>query len=81
MVQAQPQLPDLTRERAVLGQAIASKERLAYVAEPPQFRGRAIDVVTTPSGREYARIVNYARGEFTLIPKPPDWEQLRAPRR
>jgi hypothetical protein len=75
--QAQPKLPDQTHERAALGQAIASKERFTYVAEPASFRGRAIDIVTTQSGREYARVVNYARGEFTLIPKPPDWERLR----
>ena len=78
VVQAQPQLPDLTRERAVLGQAHRIERDVSPTSpNPPQFRGRAIDVVTTQSGREYARIVNYARGEFTLIPKPPDWERLR----
>jgi hypothetical protein len=71
-----PSLPDLAKERADLGQAIAKQERLTYVAEPTGFNGRALDCVTTPSGRELARVVNYRRGEFTLIPKPPKWERL-----
>jgi Protein of unknown function (DUF3363) len=73
---ARPNLPDLTKERAALGQALATRESLTYVSAPTSFRGRAVDCVTTQSGREYARVVNYARGEFTLIPKPPGWERL-----
>ena len=55
----QPRLPDPAKERAALGQAIAKQERSTYVAEPTGFNGRALDCVTTPSGRELARIVNY----------------------
>jgi hypothetical protein len=29
------------------------------------------------SGREYALAVDYRRGQFTVIPKPPDWERLQ----
>jgi hypothetical protein len=74
---ARPTLPDQTQERAALGQAIAKQDRLTYVPEPTGFSGRALDCVTTPSGQELARIVNYRRGEFTLVPKPPEWERLR----
>ena len=63
-------------ERAALGQALATHHRDIYVSEPTSFRGWAVDCVTSQSGREYARVVNYARGEFTLIPKPPEWERL-----
>ena len=73
---ARPNLPDLAKERAALGQALAKRESETYVSEPTKFWGWAVDVVTTQSGREYARVVNYARGEFTLIPKPPEWERL-----
>jgi type IV secretory pathway VirD2 relaxase len=70
-------VPDLAKELAALGQALAKQHRDTYVSEPTQFRGRAVDCSVTQSGREYSRVVNYARGEFTLIPKPPEWERLR----
>jgi hypothetical protein len=73
---ARPNLPHLTKERVALGQALAKRESLTYVSEPTKFWGWAVDCGTAPSGREYARIENYARGEFTLIPKPPGWERL-----
>jgi hypothetical protein len=55
----------------------ASKELgLAYVAEPPAFRGRMTACAPAPSGREYVRIVDYRTGQFTLIAKPPGAERL-----
>ncbi|HVZ70959.1 MAG TPA: DUF3363 domain-containing protein [Polyangia bacterium] len=69
--------PDWTKERAALGQAFEKAERLKFVADPAGFRGWALDSVTTRSGHELVRLVNYQRNEFTLVPKPPDWEQLR----
>jgi hypothetical protein len=47
------------------------------VSEPSDFKGRVVECVVAPSGREYARVVDYRRGQFTLIPKPPEWERIR----
>jgi type IV secretory pathway VirD2 relaxase len=69
--------PDLTKDRAALGLAIAKQHRERFVSDPATFRGWAVENVRSQGGREYARIVNYARGEFTLVPKPPDWERLK----
>ena len=40
------------------------------------FRGRVFLCDPAPSGREYVRIVDEARRRFTLMPKPPNVEQL-----
>jgi hypothetical protein len=69
--------PDLTKERAALAQVLAKQQRQIYVSDPPTFRGWAVECVKALSGREYAIVANYARGEFTLVPKPADWERLR----
>jgi type IV secretory pathway VirD2 relaxase len=68
---------DATRDRAALGQVLAKQHRETFVSDPATFRGWAVESVRSQGGREYARIVNYARGEFTLVPKPPDWDRLR----
>jgi hypothetical protein len=57
-------------ERAAIGQALAKELRLTYVSDPAAFRGRLLDCTLSPSGREYARIVDHARGHFILIPNP-----------
>jgi hypothetical protein len=67
-----------TQERAeltALANAAAKELRLAYVSEPPTFTGHALDLRAAPSGRQYALIVDYRRGQFTVIPKPPEWER------
>jgi type IV secretory pathway VirD2 relaxase len=64
-------------ELAALADASARELHLAYVSEPAGFKGRVMECVVAPSGREYARVVDYRRGQFTLIPKPPDWERVR----
>jgi type IV secretory pathway VirD2 relaxase len=63
-------------ERAALGQALAKDLRLTYVSNPPTFKGRLLECTVAPSGREYARVVDDARGEFTVIPKPPEWDRM-----
>jgi hypothetical protein len=50
---------------------------MSYVSEPTGFRGRLTECVVGASGREYAQVVDYRRGQFTLIPKPPEWDRLR----
>jgi uncharacterized protein DUF3363/relaxase-like protein len=68
--------PDVAAERDALGQTLSKELRLAYVAEPSAFRGRLIVGAPAPSGRQYARIVDYRTGQFTLIAKPPGAERL-----
>jgi hypothetical protein len=68
-----------TRERSELtavAETAAKELRLAYVSDPPTFKGHVMEVRAAPSGREYALVVDYRRGQFTLIPKPPDWERF-----
>jgi hypothetical protein len=63
-------------ELTALANAAAKELRLAYVTEPATFSGHALDLRTTPSGRQYAVIVDYRRGQFSVIPKPSDWERV-----
>ena len=63
-------------ERAALGQALAKELRLTYVSDPAAFKGRLLDCTVAPSGIEYARVVDHARGQVTLIPKPPEWDRM-----
>jgi type IV secretory pathway VirD2 relaxase len=68
-----------TRERAELMAVVAATAndlRLTYVSDPPAFTGRLLEVRTTSSGRELAVVVDYRRGQFALVPKPPEWERL-----
>jgi hypothetical protein len=60
-----------------LGQSVAGQLRMSYVSEPSGFKGRLTECVVAPSGREYAQVVDYRSGQFTLIPKPPEWDRLR----
>jgi hypothetical protein len=67
------------RERSALtalAETTTKELRLAYVSDPSSFKGHVMDVRAAPSGREYALVVDYRRGQFTLIPKPPDWERF-----
>jgi hypothetical protein len=73
-----PRIPDLAAEREALGQALSKQLALAYIADPPAFRGRATACAPTPSGREYVQIVDDRTGQFTLVPKTPDAERARA---
>ena len=50
---------------------------MAYVCEPPTFTGRLLGVRVAPSGREYVLVVDHRRDQFTVIPKPPEWERLQ----
>jgi hypothetical protein len=68
--------PDPATERADLAQRLAKQLGLTYVSEPSTFRGRVFMCEPAPSGREFVRIVDEARRQFTLIPKPPDIERL-----
>lgn len=60
-------------ERANVGQALAKQLHMKYVSDPATFKGRLMECTVAPSGREFASVVDHARGEFTLIPKPPEW--------
>jgi hypothetical protein len=73
-VRAQTQ--DVVSEREALGRALSKDLGLAYVAEPPAFRGRVMACAPTRSGREYVQIVDYRTGQFTLIAKTPEAERL-----
>jgi hypothetical protein len=63
-------------ERAAIGQALSKELRLTYVSDPAAFKGRLLDCTVAPSGIEYARVVDHARGQFTLIPKPLEWDRM-----
>jgi hypothetical protein len=68
------------RERSELiavAEAAAKDLRMAYLSEPPTCMGRLLEVRSAPSGRDYVLAVDYRRSQFTVIPKPPDWERLQ----
>jgi type IV secretory pathway VirD2 relaxase len=67
---------DVASEREALGRALSEELRLAYVAEPPAFRGRVLACAPTPTGREFLQIVDYRTRQFTLIAKPPAADRL-----
>jgi hypothetical protein len=71
-----PPTPDVGSEREALARAMSKELGLAYVAEPPAFRGRVMACVPVASGREYLQVVDYRTGQFTLITKPPGPERL-----
>jgi hypothetical protein len=75
---ARPRTPDVASEREALGRALSTQLRLAYVPEPPAFRGHVMACPPTPSGREYVPIVDYRTGQFTLMPKTAEAERARA---
>jgi type IV secretory pathway VirD2 relaxase len=72
-----PARANAVSELAALADTSARELRLVYVAEQSGFKGRVMECVVAPSGREYVRVVDDRRGQFTLIPKPPDWERVR----
>jgi hypothetical protein len=67
----------MENERAALGREHAERLGLTYVSDPPRFRGRVFMCAPTPAGREYVRVVDEARRQFTLVPKPTGIERLR----
>ena len=71
-----PRTPDVASEREALGRALSKELRLAYVAEPPAFRGRVMACAPTPTGREFVRVVDYRTGQFTLVAKSPELARL-----
>jgi hypothetical protein len=68
---------DSERERLALGQAAAASLGLAFVPNPPGFRGRMVPSPSGPSRTEYVRVVDEGRRQFTLVRKPKDAERLR----
>jgi type IV secretory pathway VirD2 relaxase len=64
-----PRAPDVAAERDALGRALSNQLRFAYVEEPPVFRGRVMACAPTPTGREFVQIVDYGKGQFTLVAK------------
>ena len=73
----QPSTLDTAKERAALGQALARELRLTFVSDPPAFAGRMLDCAPTSSGERYSQVVDYRRGQFTLVPTPPDAQILQ----
>jgi uncharacterized protein DUF3363 len=74
---AQARVPGVENERAALGRQHAERLGLTFVSDPPRFRGRVLPCDPTPSGREFVRVVDEARRQFTLVPKPTGIERLR----
>ena len=74
---ARAPVPSAQNERAVLGREHAERFGLTFVSDPPRFRGRVFPCDPTPSGREFVRVVDEGRGQFTLVPKPTGIERLR----
>jgi hypothetical protein len=64
-------------ELTTLAETAAKDLRMAYVSGPPTFTGRLLEVRVAPSGRQYVLVVDYRGGQFTVIPKPPEWERLQ----
>jgi type IV secretory pathway VirD2 relaxase len=73
----QPSTLDTAKERAAFGQALARELRLTFVSDPPAFAGRMLDCAPTSSGERYSQVVDYRRGQFTLVPTPPDAQILQ----
>lgn len=71
-----PVIPRGVSERATVAQSVAKELRMTYVSDPVTFKGRLLECTVARSGQEFARVVDHARGEFTLIPKPPEWDRL-----
>jgi Protein of unknown function (DUF3363) len=67
---------DRVSERETLARTLSKELGLSYVPDPSEFRGRLTPCSPTPSGREYVRIVDHRRGQFTLVAKPAGAERL-----
>ena len=74
-----PAAPATAREMEVaeIGKVQAQQSGLTYVANPARFRGRLFPCGSAPSGAEYLRVVDEARRQFTIVPKPPNAERMR----
>jgi hypothetical protein len=64
-------------EVTAVAETAAKDLRMAYVSEPATFTGRLQEVRIAPSGREYVLVVDQRGDQFTVIPKPPEWERLQ----
>ncbi len=73
---ARERAPDPATERVELARGLAKQLGITFVSDPMAFRGLVFLCDPAPSGRQYLRIVDEARGQFTLVPKPPNVEQL-----
>lgn len=60
-----------SNDRRSTGEQLAKQLRMTYVDCPERLTGRLVTCPVTAAGREYAQIVDAARGRFTLVPKPP----------
>ena len=63
-------------ERTALGHALAKQLGLAFVSDPTTFTGRALACPAAPSGREYVQVLDEAKRQFILVPKPPEAARL-----
>jgi hypothetical protein len=75
--------PDRSRateaaDRAAIGAQLAKQLGLAYVDSPERFRGQLFACPSSPSGRQYVRVVDFATGRFTLAPTPPEAFRLES---
>jgi type IV secretory pathway VirD2 relaxase len=68
--------PEPGSDREALARTLSKQLGLRYVPDPSEFRGRLTACARTPAGYECVRIVDYRRGEFTLVAKPPGAEGL-----
>jgi type IV secretory pathway VirD2 relaxase len=75
-----PKPQDVASERDAVGRALSKEMGLVYVGDPPAFSGRVMACAPTPTGREYVRVVDYRRGQFTLIAKSPETDGLEGRR-
>jgi len=64
-------------EIALVAEGAAKDLRMAYVNEPPTFTGRLLEARVAPSGRAYVLVVDHRADQFTVIPKPPDWDRFQ----
>jgi hypothetical protein len=64
---ALPQALDVRAEREALARRVTKELGLSYVEAPSEFRGRLTTCSPAASGRAYIRIVDYRRGQFTLL--------------
>jgi Protein of unknown function (DUF3363) len=68
---------DTTKELAALGQQLTKQLGLAYVSEPPAFKGRLWICPPARSGREYVAIIDEGARQFTLLAKPAGAERMQ----
>jgi Protein of unknown function (DUF3363) len=74
---AAPPITDLEKERVTIGEGVAQRLGLAFVANPLRFRGQLVPAPAGPSGTEYVQVVDYRHRQLALVPKPKEAERLR----